>query len=554
MSDITIHVQDDASGSIVIDGAHESILEPDVASARAAAMRRAAEHARATARTVTVTAHDPTATFHLVIQPDGSITTRPAPTAPSWEQPATEPGISEISDAQEALEATRPSAISADAPAAPTDADSGGNAPSRVPTTWHPVEARHGQASPESVTVGAPGRSVPPQEPGSGQRLMLDEASRVPPLPNVGETGTPPSSASADVSDPVEADPRWSDISQQPATQGFRGTLNGMGLKLAATDEELAERREALRQGIAREEEARRADEQLAQEEAVQESRRAARERAAAERDRAERAIIQTNYEEPKTVGFMNDKGGVGKTTDALCIAAAAGRIRGGDVIAWDANETRGTMGFRALKDRHSRSVVDFLDEAAEDFRTVEGSRRTTLSRYTRGQGDNQFAVLASDESRKKQDQVNGDAFRTVHEIVGRFHSLIIVDTGNNHEVSHFKAALAATDQLVVPVSPGEDGAYAAELMLDNFIAWGYGDLVKNAVVLLHDSATQHGDARAIAAKFENRVRAILPIPFDKILDAGGQIDFDALTPATRAAYQTAAAAISHGLAGTKEH
>ena len=553
MSDITIRVQDDATGSIVIDGAHEPILEPDVASARAAAMRRAVEHARATGRTVTVTAHDPTATFHLGIQPDGSITTQPTPAAPSWEQPATEPGISEIPDAQEDLEATRPRAIAADAPAAPADTSTQGGAPSRTPATWHPVADHHGQASPELVTVGAPGRSALRQQPGSGQRLMLDEASRVPPMPGLGETGTPPSPASADVSDPVDADPRWAGISQEPATHGFRGTLNGMGLKLAPTDEELAERREALRQEIAREEEARRADEQLAQEEAVQETRRAARERAAAERDRAERAIIQTNYEEPKTVGFMNDKGGVGKTTDALCIAAAAGRIRGGDVIAWDANETRGTMGFRALKDRHSRSVVDFLDEAAEDFRTVEGSRRTTLSRYTRGQGDNQFAVLASDESRKKQDQVNGDAFRTVHEIVGRFHSLIIVDTGNNHEVSHFKAALAATDQLVVPVSPGEDGAYAAELMLDNFIAWGYGDLVKNAVVLLHDSATQHGDARAIAAKFENRVRAILPIPFDKILDAGGEIDFDALAPATRAAYQTAAAAISHGLADTKE-
>jgi hypothetical protein len=243
-------------------------------------------------------------------------------------------------------------------------------------------------------------------------------------------------------------------IAQQPATQGLRGALNGMGLKLAPTEEELAERREALRQEIAREEEARRADEQLAREEVVQETRRAARARAAAEKDRAERAIIQTNYDEPKTASFMNDKGGVGKTTDALCIAAAAGRIRGGDVIAWDANETRGTMGFRALKDRHSRSVVDFLQEAAEDFTTVEGSRRTTLTRYTRGQGDNKFSVLASDESRKKQDQVDGDAFRTVHEIVGRFHSLIIVDTGNNHEVSHFKAALAATDQLVIPVSP----------------------------------------------------------------------------------------------------
>ncbi|MGO2821675.1 MAG: hypothetical protein ACTIA5_12825, partial [Brachybacterium tyrofermentans] len=94
-------------------------------------------------------------------------------------------------------------------------------------------------------------------------------------------------------------------------------------------------------------------------------------------------------------------------------------------------------------------------------------------------------------------------------------------------------------------------GAYAAELMLDNFIGQGYGYLVKNAIVLLHDSATRQGDAREIAAKFENRVRTILPIPFDPILDAGGEIDFDALQPATRDAYQTAAAAVAQGLADT---
>lgn len=88
--------------------------------------------------------------------------------------------------------------------------------------------------------------------------------------------------------------------------------------------------------------------------------------------------------------------------------------------------------------------------------------------------------------------------------------------------------------------------------MLTNSIGQGYGYLVKNAIALLHDSATRQGDAREIAAKFENRVRNILPIPFDPILDAGGEVDFDALQPATRAAYQTAAAAIAQGLANTE--
>jgi len=542
MSTAHITIDTDGTNHLSLDGAPATPVRGTGQAAQGAAMDTLRQHAQQTQQTVSLHVKDSDGgTYNLRIAPDGQVwTAPPVPTETDAPEPLTIPrvdqtpqqGVTEVhgaqpdrhttstaewsNDTQSDLDTTRPRIIAS----APSEGGTANAANDEIPLDeWRNLRTGHHRSRNDEHTPEAPAQP-----------------------------------ANTPASDPVDADPRWSERAQEPATQGFRGTLNGMGLKLAPTDEELTERRETLRQEIAREEEARRADEQLAQEEAVKETRRAARERAAAEKDRAERTIIQTNYDRPMTASFMNDKGGVGKTTDALCIAAAAGRIRGGDVIAWDANETRGTMGFRALKDRHSRSVVDFLQEAAQDFTTVEGSRRTTLSRYTRGQGDNKFSVLASDESRKKQDQVDGDAFRTVHEIVGRFHSLIIVDTGNNHEVSHFKAALAATDQLVIPVSPGEDGAYAAELMLDNFISWGYGDLVKNAVVLLHDSATQHGDARAIAAKFENRVRTILPIPFDRVLDAGGEIDFDALEPSTRAAYQTAAAAISHGLADTKEH
>lgn len=526
MSDITITVQDDATGSVTIDGEHQPISAADVASARTNAMEQATRHARTTGRAVTVTANDPTGTFHLAIQPDGSISSQPPPPEATWEQPATGPIVNEIPDAQYDLKATNPRTITPVAepptPAAPTVEQS---SPSDEIHTHHDVQTDDHSSPPpaqQPMDSHAPGPNTEPQAPAAAP-------------------------------DPVDADPRWADIAQQPANQGFRGTLNSMGLKLAPADEELAERRQALRQEIAREEEARRADEQLAQEEAVRETRRAAREREAAEKDRAERALIQTPFEEPKNVLIANDKGGQGKTTAGYCIGATAGRIRGGDVVAWDANETRGNLGFRAQKAPAARSVVDLLEEAADDFTTVEGSKRATLARFTRSQGDNLFAVLASDESRDRQDLVDEDAFEKVHEILGRFYSLILIDTGNNHRVSHFTAALAVTDQLVIPVGAGADGAYAAETMMDTFERLGYSDLVKNAVVLLNDSATRRNDATGIAAKFEQRVRAIIPIPFDPALDSGEEINFEALQPTTRAAYQEATAAIAQGLAATTE-
>lgn len=509
MPDITISIAPDATGTVTIEDTPTPVAGANIDLTRHEAMQHAMAHARRTGRPATITAQDPSGTFYLTVQPDGNVTDRPA--SPDASSPAraqdAAPIVTEVPGAQPSpdLDATRPRQV---IPAQPT------TAPAVAPADSDPT---------------APAPAMP--------------------LPGPDSTPPQPAPAPAPQPDPVESDPRWTEIAQRPAEQGFRGTLNGMGLKLAPTEDELEQRREALRQELAREEQERLADQERARTEAVHAGRRAAREREQAERERQQRAIIQTNFEDSMTVSFMNEKGGVGKTTDTYCVGATFGRIRGGDVIAWDANETRGTLGFRAQKDRHARSVVDLLEEAAAEFGTVEGSRRSTIMRYTRGQGDNQFGVIASDESRDRQDLVDGDGFRTVHEILGRFHALVLIDTGNNHRVSHFKAALDATDQLVIPVSAGADGAYAAEVMMDNFISLGRADLVKNAVVLLHDSATRSGDAGAVAERFRSRVRAIIPIPFDPSLDSGDEIDFDTLQPATRAAYQEAAAAIAEGLA-----
>src|SRR5699024_6437100 len=153
-----------------------------------------------------------------------------------------------------------------------------------------------------------------------------------------------------------------------PATQGLRGTLNGIGLKLSPTEDELDQRRESLRRDIAREQKMRLADEQLAQEEAAESSRRAARARQEAARHQEQRRLIQTNFQGTRTVLVANPKGGSRKTTSTFLTAATMGIIRGGSVIAWDANETMGTLGERAHQDLHDRTVVDLLEQSATEF------------------------------------------------------------------------------------------------------------------------------------------------------------------------------------------
>lgn len=584
MSTAHITIDPDGTNHLSIDGTPATPVKGTGQTAQNTAMETLRQHAKQTQQTVSLhVADNDGSTFHLRIAPDGQVWTAPPATTdtrtPHTPDPLTIPRVDQ----------TPPQTITEVPGATPGEPRETAHQPTSTHTDWTSAAP---SSTHEDIDATRP-RPIAPQQPQPFRTVQADvNAAMIPAAPiitepegedeydaaireNGGETirltashggqnldplaGPVPQLAPetdpepARTPDPVESDPRWADISRQPATQGFRGTLNGMGLKLAPAEDELAERREALRQEIAREEQARIADEQRAQDEAAQETRRAAREREAAEKDRAERTIIQTPLEEPKHVLIANDKGGQGKTSGTYCIAATAGRIRGGDVIAWDANETRGNLGFRSRKATTSRSVVDLLEDAVEDFTTVEGSKRSTLAKFTRSQGDNLFSVLASDENPENQDLVDADAFEKVNEILGRFYSLILVDTGNNHRVSHFRAALAAADQLVIPVSAGADGAHAAETMLDTFESLGYHDLVKNAVVLLNDSATRRGNATGIAAKFDQRVRAIIPIPFDPALDSGDEIDFEALQPATRAAYQEATAAIATGLAATEE-
>ncbi|HEU5143853.1 MAG TPA: hypothetical protein VFT81_01650, partial [Dermatophilaceae bacterium] len=64
------------------------------------------------------------------------------------------------------------------------------------------------------------------------------------------------------------------------------------------------------------------------------------------ERDRIDR--IARPLDSRKTIMVINTKGGGGKTLVTLMLASYLGRYRSGSVLAWDNNETEGTLGMRA--------------------------------------------------------------------------------------------------------------------------------------------------------------------------------------------------------------
>jgi MinD-like ATPase involved in chromosome partitioning or flagellar assembly len=257
--------------------------------------------------------------------------------------------------------------------------------------------------------------------------------------------------------------------------------------------------------------------------------------------------LVRRNFGGLRQITIVNPKGGAGKTCAVLLLAMTFGRKRGGYVLAWDNNETQGTLGMRSQQDFHSRTVRDLLRDLHQ-FQGVN-SRVGDLSQYVRAQGDGMFEVLASDESATAGEMLTADAFAEIREVVSRFYKLIMVDTGNNVRAENWQAAIDATDQLVVTMSARSDSAETAARMLDHLDQTGRRELVRRAVAVITEAPNRLGlDPRPIEDHFAARCRAVLRVPYDKYLDRGTPIDYDAITAASRRAWLRVAAVVARGL------
>jgi MinD-like ATPase involved in chromosome partitioning or flagellar assembly len=257
--------------------------------------------------------------------------------------------------------------------------------------------------------------------------------------------------------------------------------------------------------------------------------------------------MVRRNFGGLRQVTVVNPKGGAGKTVAVLLIAMTFGQKRGGYVLAWDNNETQGTLGMRAQQDFHTRTVRDLLHDL-DHFRGAQG-RVGDLSQYVRAQGEGMFDVLASDESATAGEMLNAHSFGEIREVVSRFYKLIVVDTGNNVRAQNWQAAIDATDQLVVTMSARNDSAETAARMLDHLEQHGRHRLVRQAVTVVSMPPSRRDlDIPAISRHFAARTRTVLLAPYERFIDSGEPIRYPQLSAPTRAAWLKIAAAVADGL------
>ena len=266
------------------------------------------------------------------------------------------------------------------------------------------------------------------------------------------------------------------------------------------------------------------------------------------ERDRIDRIARPLNGR--KTIMVINTKGGGGKTLVTLMLASYLGRYRSGSVLAWDNNETEGTLGMRAPSQSHHRTVVDLLG-ALPTIANDPNAGTSELEHWVREQRGLSFDVLASADDDEAMRIIGEQEFEDLHTQLSRFYRMIVIDTGNNRLSPNWLAAAARADMLVFATSLKDDTSVVAAKNLDALVAMGRGDLVRNAVcVISHTSAKGNDIGAGVHTRehFEQWVRAVVDIPYDPMLAPGLHLDPLKINKKTHEACMEMAAVVVDGL------
>lgn len=261
------------------------------------------------------------------------------------------------------------------------------------------------------------------------------------------------------------------------------------------------------------------------------------------------RRALQRDFDGPRTIAFINPKGGAAKTTGVLAAGYTFGTVRGGGVVAWDNNETRGTLGIRGTRSNHRNTTRELLEDL-ERFSDVYQSRIGDLGAFVRSQGDAHFDVLASDERPDVTGTIRADDYVAVHKLLERFYRILLIDTGNNMRAENWLAAADSADLLVVTSTVREDTGYSGLWMLDALQDAGYADVKHKTITVLSDPSPKVDDKLAadLVDVYEQRTRAVYRVPYDPALVAGSVVPYAELSKATRRSWLKACAGMAEAL------
>lgn len=260
-----------------------------------------------------------------------------------------------------------------------------------------------------------------------------------------------------------------------------------------------------------------------------------------ARRDRER--LVSRQWAGCRTIAVVNGKGGVGKTMTTAMLAAVYARFGGGNVLAWDNNDTRGTLGWRTEQGLYDTTVRDLLPAAEGLLGPTAGV--SEISQFVHHQTTDRYDVLRSNPELLATDQrIEHSEFDLLMQVAARYYRLVIFDSGNDESAERWRRMVDSSYQLVIPTLAAPEPAESASLLLDALQRRDErsAHLAQNAVVVVtNPEPTRRLEIDRIVAGFTGHVRQVATIPFDPALKSG-PLRYEGLRPATRDAWVTVAA------------
>ena len=509
-------VRDDGSGRVTINGQMVPVYRNSLGEARSEVMRLIMEYSTSIGLAVEVQAQGPEGPTGLTVHPDGSV--------------VQDGGAGAAQAAQAALPPSAPAPV----------------VPEQMPG---PVPAR----PPEHFASGAPSGAQPPAEPAEPQRMSVMGRGSVPsspfpqPAPAQGEYGhTPDSFGQPGYSqnrhgqngfqrgeprrdgrgpaapeaygespfgpgpDGGRHDNRRSFLMQdrldEPATQGVRGVLARIGFRVRPGEMERAER--------------------------------------------ADEAMVSQHWPGPRTISIVNGKGGAGKTPATVLLSAVFSSHGGSGVVAWDNNQTRGTLGWRTEQGPHEATLLDMIPQTEHFLGPT--AQLADLAWFVHHQSRDRFDVLRSKPMALAHEQrISSEDVDAIHAVLAKYYRMIFIDSGNDESDPMWLRMIDHTDQLVVATSTRDDHAEAGALLLEALANRGehMAELARKAVVVVSqsDPKATPADMRRVAQGYRSLAREVVTIPFDPAM-VDGQLIYRSLRQNTRRAWLAAGAAVAGGL------
>lgn len=391
-----------------------------------------------------------------------------------------------------------------------------------APPTTPPPATQPAEHTPTPITAPSPAPAPTTTTPPAAPPPALPQPAAPAPVVTQPAPARPPAATGADERGPaapapvhqprrreVQAELRRQSLleeitTQGPAHHGVRGMLNAMGLKLAPSKAELMERDNVTK--------------------------------------------ISRHWVGPRTIAVVNGKGGSAKTPSTILLAALLARYGGGNVIAWDNNSTRGTLGWRTESGGHDATVADLLPRASHLLGTE--ARASDLEAFTHHQSVDRFDVLRSNPTQLASEQPADEvSFRAVHAVLARYYRIILIDTGNDESLPAWSSMIERTDAIVVPTITRPEHAESARLLLDGLARSGrHGErLAEQATVIVSQASASEPSPAHYVEVFNGMARAAVGIPYDPAM-SNSPLLLDSLGAATRRAWLAAGAAMTDAL------